>query len=319
MLMRHRAIAIFRTQMTVPRQRNRPPLTLIANSQEWHSRSLESILGPHGYAVLRAYTGKQALERAVEARPDLIFVDTDLPDRDGFDVVKALRENPHVSPSTPIIMTSPGHTSRQRRLEALRAGAWDYIGAAIDGEELPLRLDAMVRAKMEADRVREEGLLDELTGLYNLRGLARRAREVGSQAFRHKEPLACIVVTPMTGEHAANAEQIIEELARVLRSTGRSSDVIGTLGPGEFAIVAGGTDSAGAERLAERLAEAAAVIFGTQNVNVAVGYDAVPNYSESPIDPSDMLSRASAAMRRSRADAKPGKRLSVSRFEPTLN
>lgn len=305
--------------MTAPRPRVRPPLTLIANSQEWHSRSLESILGPHGYAVLRAYTGKQAVERAVEARPDLIFVDTDLPDRDGFDIVRELRENPHISPSTPIIMTSPGHTSRQRRLEALRAGAWDYIGAAIDGEELPLRLDSMVRAKMEADRVREEGLLDELTGLYNMRGLARRAREIGSQAFRHKEPLACIVVTPLIGDNPAATERVIEALANVLRATGRSSDVIGTLGPGEFAIVAGGTDSAGAERLAERLADAAGRLFSAEDVKVAVGYDAVPNYSEAPIDPSDMLSRASAAMRRSRADAAPGRRLSVNRFESTLN
>jgi diguanylate cyclase (GGDEF)-like protein len=269
--------------------------------------------------VLRAYTGKQAVERAVEARPDLIFVDTDLPDRDGFDIVRELRENPHISPSTPIIMTSPGHTSRQRRLEALRAGAWDYIGAAIDGEELPLRLDSMVRAKMEADRVREEGLLDELTGLYNMRGLARRAREVGSQAFRHKEPLACIVVTPLIADNPAATERVIEALANVLRATGRSSDVIGTLGPGEFAIVAGGTDSAGAERLAERLADAAGRLFGAEDVKVAVGYDAVPNYSEAPIDPSDMLSRASAAMRRSRADAAPGRRLSVNRFESTLN
>ena len=40
--------------------RSHPPLVLIASSQEWHARSLESILGPHGYAVVRAYTGKQA-------------------------------------------------------------------------------------------------------------------------------------------------------------------------------------------------------------------------------------------------------------------
>ncbi len=304
--------------MTDPRPRLRPPLTLIANSQEWHSRSLESILGPHGYAVLRAYTGKQAVERAAEARPDLIFIDTDLPDQDGLDVVREIRAHPMVSPSTPIIVTSPGHTSRQRRLDALRAGAWDYIGAAIDGEELPLRLDAMVSAKMEADRVREEGLLDEITGLYNLRGLARRAREVGSQAFRHKEPLACIVVTPLVPGAADATGRVIEELARVLRNTGRSSDVIGTLGPGEFAIVAGGTDSAGAERLAQRLGEAASLIFGAEDVKVAVGYDAVQNYSESPIDPSDMLSRATSAMRRSRTDA-TSDRISVRRFEATLN
>lgn len=305
--------------MTEPRPRVRPPLTLIANSQEWHSRSLESVLGPHGYAVLRAYTGKQAIERAVESRPDLIFVDTDLPDRDGLEVVKELRAHPNISPSTPIIVTSPGHSSRQRRLDALRAGAWDYIGAAIDGEELPLRLESLVRAKLESDRVREEGLLDELTGLYNLRGLARRAREVGSQAFRHKEPLACIVVTPMVGGNPHVTDAVIEELAKILRATGRSSDVIGTLGPGEFAIVAGGTDSAGAERFAERLADAAEQMFGGNDVRVAVGYDVVPNYSEAPIDPTDMLSRASTAMRKSQLEASSGRRLHMRRFESNLN
>lgn len=305
--------------MTASRPRVRPPLTLIVNSQEWHSRSLESILGPAGYAVLRAYTGQQGIERAAESRPDLIFIDTDLPDLDGFEVCRQIVAHAAISPSTPILMTSPGHPSRQKRLDALKAGAWDYIGASIDGEELPLRLNTLVNAKLDADRVREEGLLDDLTGLYNLRGLARRAREVGSQAFRHKEPLACIVLTAVATEDAQASAQFAAEVANILRSTGRSSDVIGTLGPGEFAIVAGGTDSAGAERFAERLADAAERIFGGQDVKVAVGYDAVPNYSESPVDPSDMLSRASTAMRKSRGEAIAGRRLSLRRFDSTLN
>ena len=40
------------------------PLVLIANDQEWSARSLESILVPKGYEVVRAYTGRQALEQA---------------------------------------------------------------------------------------------------------------------------------------------------------------------------------------------------------------------------------------------------------------
>jgi diguanylate cyclase (GGDEF)-like protein len=303
----------------------RPPLTLIVNSQEWHARSLESILGPHGYAVLRAYNGRQAIERAISARPDLIIIDTDLPDRDGLDVCRELRANSSISACTPILMTSSGHPSRQKRIDALKAGAWDFLGAAMDAEELPLRLDAFVRAKQEADRVREDGLLDELTGLYNLRGLARRARELGSQAFRQKEAFACLVITPLVfaaGDLAADeaAENaVMERLAKVLRSTGRTSDAIGTLGPGEFAIIAQGTDSVGAERLAERLSEAASIIFGSEGVRVAVGYDAVQNYSEDPVDPSDMLTRASVAMRASRSSANGSRRLSIQRFETSLN
>lgn len=303
---------------------SRPPLTLIANSQEWHSRSLESILGPHGYAVLRAYTGKQAIERATSARPDLIILDTDLPDRDGLDVCRELRASGTVSASTPILITSPGHPSRQKRLDALRAGAWDYIGSALDGEELPLRLDAYLRAKQEVDRARDESLLDELTGLYNIRGLARRARELGSQAFRHKEAFACVVLMPVFEDgHALDAAaedlDVVERLAQAIRSTGRTSDAVGTLGPGEFAVIAQGTDPAGAQRLGERLSKAAAAIFASPTVRVAVGYDAVPNYQEAPVEPTDMLQRASLAMRAARSDTTAGSGPTIRRFEGPLH
>lgn len=304
---------------------SRPPLMLIANSQEWHSRSLESILGPHGYAVLRAYTGKQAIERARSSRPDLIILDTDLPDRDGLDVCRELRADANISPATPILITSPGHASRQKRLDALRAGAWDYIGSALDGEELPLRLDALLRAKLEVDRAREESLLDELTGLYNIRGLARRARELGSQAFRQQEPFACLVLTPMLNdgveipEGSVKANAVTESLAQVLRDTGRTSDAIGMIGPFEFAVVAQGTDSSGAVQLAERLTRAVSSAMATPNFRMAAGYDAVQNYHEAPIEPGDMLMRASMAMRLSRNDLTSGSVLNIRKFDGLLN
>jgi len=312
--------------MTIDRSsRTRPPLTLIANSQEWHSRSLESILGPHGYAVLRAYTGKQALERARSSRPDLIILDTDLPDRDGLDVCRELRADPSVSPATPILITSPGHASRQRRLEALRAGAWDYLGSALDGEELPLRLDALLRAKLEVDRAREESLLDEMTGLYNLRGLARRARELGSQAFRDKEPFACIVLTPVMMDGSAvlegsdEATAVTESLAQVLRDTGRTSDAIGMIGPAEFAVIANGTDPEGAVHLAERLTRAVSAAITMPSLRMAAGYDAVRNYHDAPVEPSDMLMRASMAMRLSRSEPSTSAMLRIRRFDGQIN
>lgn len=278
----------------------RPPLTLIASSNEWHLRTLESILGPHGYAVLRAYTGRQAIERALGSNPDLILLDHDLPDLNGVDVCRELRSNPRLSRATPIVVMGGGQASRQRRLDALRAGAWDYIGATLDAEELPLRVQALVTAKREVDRVREESLMDELTGLYNLRGLARRAREVGSQALRRQDAFACLVIAPLSGEASEASTGTLEQLAQVLINSGRTSDIVGTLGPGEFAIVAQGTTPEGAQRLAERLAEAAETLFGKEGTRLAIGIDAVPNYSEAPMDPSEMLMRASAAMRASR-------------------
>lgn len=300
--------------------RSRPPLTLIANAQEWHSRSLESILGPHGYAVLRSYTARQTIDRAASSRPDLIIVDTDLPDRDGFSVVRELRALREVSTCTPIIMTTTGNVVRQKRVDALRAGAWDFIGSSLDAEELTLKLDSLLQAKREVDRLREGSLLDEPTGLYNFRGLTRRAREVSSQAFRHKEAFACLVFSPTMAEDgdAALPPEILDWLAKALRTTGRISDVIGLVGPNELAIVTNGTDAAGAERFVERIAQAVTDRLSAQGIDLAVGYDAVANYAESPIDPTDLLTRASSAMRSTRTGAAAKHRVSVQRFDSEL-
>ena len=289
--------------------REHPPLVVIANSQEWHTRSLESILGPHGYAVLRAYTGKQALEHCRTARPDIIIVDSDLPDMEGLEVVRALRDDPAVSRSTPILVTTPGHSSRQDRLAALRAGAWDYLGSALDDEELPLKLDTYVKAKFDADRVRDESLLDQLTGLYSVRGLARRARELGSLAFRHHEPFACVVFSPVVNgapDEAAAEQEVraaVEQLAKTLKERCRVSDAAGRLGPSEFAIIAQGTDATGAMLLAERLTNGlrAAAKGDHDGIKIVAGYDVVQDYHDSPIDPPEMLARASKAMRQTRA------------------
>lgn len=72
----------------------RSPLVLIANDQEWSARSLESILTPNGYTVIRAYTGQQALDRALSARPDLVILDAQMPDLHGIEVCRLLREDP---------------------------------------------------------------------------------------------------------------------------------------------------------------------------------------------------------------------------------
>ena len=292
----------------------RPPLVLIACDQEWSGRSLESILGPRGYAVLRAYTGRQAIELARASQPDVVIIDARLPDIDGVDVCRMLREQASFSATTPVVMTATGQTSRQQRLAAYEAGAWEFCVQPLDGDLLIAKLASFMRAKNEVDRVRDESLTDELTGLYNVRGLARRAKEIGAEALRTHHALACVAFGPDTAANGATDEelrsleqQLVERIGGVVRSAGRVSDAIGRVGQSEFAIVAPSTPAAGAVRLVERMREkmeaVSVAIGGTQHaVKIRAGYAAVSDMAESPVEADEMLLRAMRALQHLRTE-----------------
>ncbi len=299
--------------MTEPKA-GRPPLVLIANDQEWSARSLESILAPNGYTVLRAYTGQQALQKARTASPDLIILDAQMPDLHGTEVCRQLREDPRMSSAIPIIITTAGPSGRAQRLEAYRAGAWEFLGQPLDGEALLLKLQSFLKPKQEVDRILDENLLDHSTGLYNMRGLSKRAREIGSDAFRRHHPLACVVFAPEV-EFGADHDPLPQELVwrlvvrmgEVVRGHGRVSDATGRVGPMEFAVIAPATSAEGAEKLVARLGasvESSPPVHhngGPHRLRLRAGYCAVADYSQSSVDAIEMLLRATTALRHTRS------------------
>jgi diguanylate cyclase (GGDEF)-like protein len=295
------------------------PLVLIANDQEWSARSLESILGPNGYAVVRAYTGQQALERARTSQPDLIILDAQMPDMHGFEVCRALRADPRFSATTPIVITTSGPSGRTQRLDAYRAGAWEFLGQPLDGEALLLKLNTFFESKREVDGLREENLLDAGTGLYNMRGLSRRAREIGAEAFRRRDPVACVVFAPDIEEGEKDtpeeeARRMSDQVALLFRQAGRASDAIGRLGMAEYGVIAPSTGPEAAVRLARRLGGAVEsspipVRGGERTLRLQAGYCAVPDFAESSVDAVELLLRATTALRDLKREGPAGERI----------
>lgn len=295
------------------------PLVLIANDQEWSARSLESILGPNGYTVVRAYTGQQALERARTSQPDLIILDAQMPDLHGFEVCRALRSDPRFSATTPIVITTSGPSGRTQRLEAYRAGAWEFLGQPLDGEALLLKLETFLQSKREVDALREENLLDPGSGLYNMRGLSRRAREIGAEAFRRRDPVACVVFAPDLEEDEADTEgeetrRMSDQVALLFRQSGRASDAIGRLGLAEYGVIAPATGPEAAVRLARRLGgaiESSPIpVRGTERtLRLRAGYCAVPDFAESSVDAVELLLRATTALRDLKREGPAGERI----------
>jgi diguanylate cyclase (GGDEF)-like protein len=250
----------------------------------------------------------------------MVILDAQMPDIHGVEVCRILRGDPRFSTTIPIIITTAGPSGRAQRLEAYRAGAWEFLGQPLDGESLLLKLSTFLQSKLEVDLVRDENLLDHGTGLYNMRGLARRAREIGSEAYRRHHALACVVFAPdadgvKDGENLDQlAARVAERVGEVMRESGRASDAIGRLGPSEFAVIAPATLPDGAVRLVERIGgtlEAAPVPLDGQErrLKVKAGYCAVPDFSESTVDAVEMLLRATSALRNLRAEGNGSPRI----------
>lgn len=288
---------------------------LLVDAQEWTSRSVESILRPKGLAVLKSFTGRQALELASRVSPDLIIVDFRLPDMDGVDLVRELGDQRILDPVTPLLMLSTGGTGRAERLEALGAGAWEILRHPLDPVEFVLRVDNFLGAKRGADRLRQEIITDPDTGFYNARGLLRRAREMSADSARSGRPLACIAVGPeWVGDSpemdrpepgAHTTQQVFPALAEALRGVLRQSDLVGRLGPSEFVVVLSGVDGEAATELARRVVQQATSAthpLGTAPVTPGGDVRLLAGVSvtrpDGPVDPEQLLSRATLALRR---------------------
>jgi DNA-binding response OmpR family regulator len=102
-----------------------PKTILVADDEPYVLRSLEFILKKEGYRVLTATDGQEALEKIQEKRPDLVFLDIQMPRMDGNTVCQALRSEPATRDLHIIMITAKGQ--EVDRLQALESGADEFI------------------------------------------------------------------------------------------------------------------------------------------------------------------------------------------------
>ncbi len=113
---------------------------LVADDDPHLLKALRITLQAHGYAVETAGDGSTALRQASRRPPDLLVLDLGLPDLDGTDVLRELRR----WSSLPVLVLSARHGSSDK-VEALDAGADDYITKPFGLDELLARLRALLR------------------------------------------------------------------------------------------------------------------------------------------------------------------------------
>lgn len=113
---------------------------LVIDDEPLLLRTLRISLAARGYQVVTACSGAAGLRVAAAQHPNVVVLDIGLPDMSGIEVLNALRG----WTTTPVLMLS-GRTNARDKVEALDAGADDYLTKPVDMEELLARLRAAVR------------------------------------------------------------------------------------------------------------------------------------------------------------------------------
>ncbi|HAV78530.1 MAG TPA: two-component system response regulator [Anaerolineae bacterium] len=134
--------------------------TVLVVDDEYSGRqTLESILEGEGYNIEMAENGMQAIEKAKQLLPDVILLDVMMPGMTGFEVCQHIRNDPVLAEIPIIILTALD--DRESLLNALKAGADDFISKPFDRFELRARLLGITRLNRYSKLIQERAKLQE--------------------------------------------------------------------------------------------------------------------------------------------------------------
>ncbi|MEY2590293.1 MAG: two-component system, OmpR family, response regulator, partial [Acidimicrobiaceae bacterium] len=120
------------------------PFVLVVDDEEHITELVAMGLGYNGFEVQRVASGRAALDAVERRRPDLVVLDVMLPDLDGFEVARRLRQAEGAGTRVPIIFLTARDTT-QDKIEGLRLGSDDYVTKPFSIEELIERVKAVLR------------------------------------------------------------------------------------------------------------------------------------------------------------------------------
>lgn len=124
---------------------------LVVDDDERIVEVLSAILAQDGYQILSAHQGRNALDTIAQEHPDVVVLDVILPDLDGIEVCRLIKQNPKTH-FLPVILVT-GWAARARQVDGLASGADDFLNKPIDPFELTARVRSLLRTKQLYDEV----------------------------------------------------------------------------------------------------------------------------------------------------------------------
>jgi diguanylate cyclase (GGDEF)-like protein len=251
---------------------------LVVDDQQSARLVLKTMLTRLGHEVFEAGDGKQGFEMAVDLQPQIAIVDWMMPEMDGIQMTRALRQTKPGRAIYLLILTALDEDDRL--IEAFEAGVDDYMTKPLKPRVLAARLRAgqrviQLQREIERDseeirrfaaelavtnrRLQEAALTDPLTGFPNRRYALERLQQDWAAALRSKRPLACMVIDLDQFKRVNDTyghdvgDTVLKQTAAALKSALRAQDVISRVGGDEFLVICPDTQLPAALAAAERI------------------------------------------------------------------
>ena len=181
------------------------PKVLIIDDEEGIRASLRMIFEYEGYECVAAANGAAGLKISEKEAPDLVFLDIKMPQMDGMEVLKRLKET---EPSPSVVILS-GHGTVKTAVEATKLGAFDFIEKPPESERILL----VARNALSEKRLRDENRLLKLSfdGRYRMVGESASLTKV-AEAIKRAAPTNATVL--ISGESGVGKELVARAIHR---------------------------------------------------------------------------------------------------------
>ncbi len=202
-------------------------------------------------------SARVAKDTLLNETPDLVLLDVDLPDIDGYALARLMRQDPRLA-LVPIVFLTARQTVADE-IAGLRAGGDDFLAKPIDQQHLT---QVVMTRTERGRRIRELVHRDGLTGVLNHATLMAELDHAISFAIRHGEAV-CFLMCDLDHFKRVNdthghlvGDQVLMHVARVFRGCVRGSDLIGRYGGEEFGIILRRCPPANGKAIADKLRQA---------------------------------------------------------------
>jgi len=237
-----------------PFQPSIPKLLVIDDSELIH-RLLRVRLQHERIEIHSALSAAEGLRQARILKPEVILLDIEMDDMDGFEVLSHLKSDPDTQQIAVIFISATSDT--MDRVRGLDLGAVDFICKPFEVVELKARVRSALRMQHLFAMLEQKAQIDGLSGLWNRRYFEQRLQQEVSEAVRHKQPVSLLMcdldrfkrINDQYGHPFGDS--VIERMAQLL-SAGRSSDIACRYGGEEFGVILPNTGLAEAAEVAER-------------------------------------------------------------------